>query len=50
MLYDGNASHFSTPVLMNMSNIAFEVPRLNTFVFKKVFRKIIPSQFFKNSD
>ena len=27
--------HFCTPVLMNMSSIAFEVRRLSTFVFKK---------------
>ena len=30
----GNGWHFCTPVLMNMSNITFEDPRLSTFVFK----------------
>ena len=29
-----------TPVLMNMSNITFEIPRLSTFVFKKSSEKI----------
>ena len=29
-----------TPVLMNMSNITFEIPRLSTFVFKKCSEKI----------
>ena len=29
-----------TPVFMNMSSITFEVPRFNTFVFKKCSEKI----------
>ena len=31
----GNGRHFFTPVLMNMYNITFQVPRLSIFVFKK---------------
>ena len=31
----GNGRHFSTPILMSMCNITFEVPRLGTFVCKK---------------
>ena len=31
----GNGSHFCTPVLMNMCNVTFQVPRLSTSVFKK---------------
>ena len=31
----GNGCHYCTPVLLNMCNRVFEVPRLNTFVFKK---------------
>ena len=31
-----NGSHFCTPVLMNMSNISFQVLRLSTFVFNKI--------------
>ena len=35
----GNGCHFCTPVLMNMLNTTFEVPRLSTFVFKKCSEK-----------
>ena len=31
----GNDCHFCTPVLMNMSNIPFQVLSLSTFAFKK---------------
>ena len=37
----GNGSHFCTPVLMNMCNVTFQVPRLSTFVFKKSSEKKI---------
>ena len=30
----GNGRHFCAPVLMNMSNITFQVLRLSTFVFQ----------------
>ena len=40
VLYVGNGSHFITQVLMNMSNITLEVPRLSTLVFKKCSEKI----------
>ena len=33
--------HFFTPVLMNMSNITFEVARSDSCVFKKCLEKII---------
>ena len=36
----GNGWHFCTPVLMNMCNVTFEVPRLSTFVSKKCSEKI----------
>ena len=36
----GNGCHVCTPVLMDMSNITFEVTRLSTFVFKKCSEKI----------
>ena len=36
----GNGSHFCTPVLMNMCNIAFQVLRLSTFVFTKCSENI----------
>ena len=45
VLYVGNGAHFCTPVLMNMCNITFEVPRLNTFIFN-VFRKKILTIIF----
>ena len=41
MLCVENGWHFCTPVLMNMCNITFEVPRLSTFVFKKPSEKDI---------
>ena len=31
----GNGWHLCTPVLMNLSNITFQVLRVNTFVFNK---------------
>ena len=37
----GNGCHFCTPVLLNMCNITFEVPRLSTFVCKKSLEKKI---------
>ena len=37
----GNGWHFCTPVLMNMSNITFQVLRLSTFVFTKCSEIII---------
>ena len=40
---DSYVHQFCTPVLMNMCNITFEVPRLSTFVFKKCLEKNIPS-------
>ena len=35
----GNGSHFCTPVLMNMCNIAFHVLTLSTFVFNTCSEK-----------
>ena len=37
----GNGYHFCTPILMNMSNITFQVLRLGTFVFNKCSKKNI---------
>ena len=36
----GNGLHFCTPILVNMSNITFDIPRLSTFVLKKCSKKI----------
>ena len=37
----GNSRHFCEAVLMNKSNITFEVARLSTCVFKKFPEKYI---------
>ena len=36
-----NGSHFCTPVIVNMSNITFQVLRLRTFAFNKCSEKNI---------
>ena len=41
VLCGGEQFQLCTPVLMNMCNITFEVPRLSTFVFKKKSEKKI---------
>ena len=41
MICVGNGSHFGTLVLMNMSNITFQVLRLSTFVLNKCSEKKI---------
>ena len=38
----GNSWHFCTPVLMNMSNITFQVLRLSIFIFnKRAYRALV---------